>query len=211
MELKESDDMYIASFTRGFIFEQWLPTSGSDIERRRQVVQYLIQMVPNAENVDTSNLNNVVTYICNRILVFWKSSGRNTTGIQQSLIERCGTILECISSGYKINVQKFQEYAVESAEQLLNAYKWYPLPASVHKVLLHGAIIIENALVPIGELSEEAAESNNKNIKFFRRNHTRKMSRDVTNSDLIHRLLLNSDPVISSSRRLPRKKNQHSP
>lgn len=53
----------------------------SNIERRRQVLQYLIQMVPNAENVNTSNLNNVVTYICNRILVFWKSSGRKKCAV----------------------------------------------------------------------------------------------------------------------------------
>lgn len=125
------------------------------------------------------------------------------TGIQQSLIERCGTILECISSGYKINTAKYEEYAIETAKQLMDTYEWYPLPSSVHKVLLHGAIVIENALVPIGELSEEAAEATNKNIKMFRRSHTRKMSRDLTNKDLIHRLLLNSDPFITSRRKLP--------
>ncbi|XP_063369908.1 cathepsin K-like [Cydia amplana] len=62
-----ADDMYIASFTRGFIFEQWLPTSGSDIERCRQVLQYLIQMVPNAENVDTSK-----TYHEGQTVDVWK-------------------------------------------------------------------------------------------------------------------------------------------
>lgn len=128
------------------------------------------------------------------------------TGIQQCLIERCGTLLECISSGYKINTAKFEDYAIQTAKLLVTAYPWYPLPSSVHKVLIHGAIIIENALVPIGELSEEAAESTNKNIKAFRLNHTRKMSRDLTNKDLMCRLLLNSDPFISSRRKLPRKK-----
>jgi hypothetical protein len=36
-----------------------------------------------------------------------------------------------------------------------------------HKMLIHGAIVIENALLPIGQLSEEAAEARN---KYFRLN-----------------------------------------
>lgn len=53
-------------------------------------------------------------------------------------------------------------------------------------------------MLAIGELSEEAAESNNKNIKLFRLNHTRKMSRVLTNTDLMNKLLLNSDPFVTS-------------
>lgn len=33
------------------------------------------------------------------------------------------------------------------------------MPASVHKILFHGAIIIKNALLPIGQLSEEVIEA----------------------------------------------------
>lgn len=128
------------------------------------------------------------------------------TGIQQCLIERCGTILECMSSGYKINTAKFEEYALDTARRLVAEYPWYNLPSSVHKVLIHGAVVIDNALVSIGELSEEAAESTNKNIKSFRLKHTRKISRVTTNTDLMNRLLLNSDPLITSCRKLPRKK-----
>lgn len=108
--------------------------------------------------------------------------------------------MECMSSGYNINTTKFDEYAIETARQLVTAHPWYPLPSSVHKVLLYGALVIENALVSIGELSEEAAESTNKNIKAFRLNHARKMSRIFTNTDLLNRLLLNSDPLITSKR-----------
>ena len=44
--------------------------------------------------------------------------------------------------------------------------------------------MIKHALVPIGELSEEAAEAKNKDIKLFRLQHTRKISGTATNTDL---------------------------
>lgn len=89
---------------------------------------------------------------------------------------------------------------------LISTYPWYNLPSSVHKVLIHGSEVVDHSLVSIGELSEEAAESCNKLFKQFRRDNTRKMSRVVTNTDLLHRLLLNSGPLISSLRKLPQKK-----
>lgn len=77
------------------------------------------------------------------------------------------------------------------------------MPPSVHKVLLHAPDIISYALVSIGELSEEAAESKNKDIKKIREHHTRKISRISTNTDLLNRLLLSSDPFITGQRKLP--------
>ena len=41
-------------------------------------------------------------------------------------------------------------------------------------------------LVPIGELSKEAAEAKTKDIKQFRLQHTRKTSRTATNTDLLN-------------------------
>ena len=74
------------------------------------------------------------------------------------------------------------------------------MPPSMHTILLHCSIVIKHALVPIGLLSEEAQEAYNKNYKNFRENHTRKTSRLSTNTDLMHALLISSDPVISSKR-----------
>lgn len=127
-------------------------------------------------------------------------------GIKKELIDRCWTILQCLNSGYNINKTKFNDFALETARQLVAEYPWYYMPASVHKTLIHGAHVIEHALLSIGELSEEAAEATNKYIKSYRRDHTRKMNRILTNTDLINRLLLHSDPLISGLRKLPVKK-----
>lgn len=109
-------------------------------------------------------------------------------------------------SGCKIDSEKFEEYALQTAHILVDQYGWYPMPASVHKILVHGAKVISSFLVPIGQLTEEALESRNKDIRNYREDHTRKFSRVQTNTDLIHRLLETSDPLITSIRGFPKKK-----
>lgn len=71
------------------------------------------------------------------------------------------------------------------------------MPNSVHKVLLHGADVIEKMAVPIGLLSEEALEARNKDFRYIRQHHTRKTSRQKTMQDLMNQLFVSSDPFIS--------------
>ena len=73
------------------------------------------------------------------------------------------------------------------------------MPVTVHKLLVHGGDIIKHALVPIGQLSEEAQEANHKNFRDFRKNHSRKMSQKSDNEDIFNNLLIASDPIISST------------
>lgn len=77
---------------------------------------------------------------------------------------------------------------------------------TVHKILIHGATVIEKALLPIGQLSEEPAEARNKHFRLYRTNFARKFSRESCNLDIFNRLLLTSDPLLSCMRPIPRKK-----
>lgn len=61
-------------------------------------------------------------------------------------------------------------------------------------------------MLPIGLMTEEAQEACNKLIKNLRQDFTRKISRTATMTDLMNRLLLSSDPYISSDRKLPAKR-----
>lgn len=74
------------------------------------------------------------------------------------------------------------------------------MPPSVHTILIHGSLAIKYALVPTGQLSEEAQEARNKDLKRFRAQHTRKSSHIKTCEDLINMLLISSDPVITDLR-----------
>jgi hypothetical protein len=129
----------------------------------------------------------------------------NITGIDKGLIKKCSVILEAISSGFQLNVQAFKNYALQTAQLYVQLYPWYYMPASMHKILIHGAEIIIHALLPMGQLSEEAQETRNKDLKLYRKSHTRKVSRETTNQDLLNLLLVSSDPYVTSLRKLPQK------
>lgn len=91
------------------------------------------------------------------------------TGVNKDLIKRFKTILEAISSGHRIDTMKFKDYTEDTMTLYVDLYNWFYMPASVHKVLAHGAAIIENlGIVPIGKLSEEAAEARNKDFRRYR-------------------------------------------
>jgi len=66
----------------------------------------------------------------------------------------------------------------------------------VHKILVQGKAIIEAFSVPIGWTSEEESETNNKYIKNFLSNHTRKTSHIATFTNLFHRILKIRDKVL---------------
>lgn len=79
----------------------------------------------------------------------------------------------------------------------MNLYDWHPMTPTMHKILVHGAVIIEKALLPIGQLSEEAAEARNKHFRCYRQDFARKFSRENYNQDVFNRLLLSSDLLLS--------------
>ena len=123
------------------------------------------------------------------------------TGVDEDLIERFKTILDVLASTRTINSKAFGDYAQETAEIILKTYgNWKPMSTTVHKVLKHGKSIIEHHILPIGELTEEAQESRNKDYKRFRLGNTRKTSRQTQNQDILVMLLASSDPYISSLR-----------
>lgn len=122
-------------------------------------------------------------------------------GIDEQVVHRFSILLQAICCGLTIDVDKYDVYAKDTAELCVKLYKWYPMPVTVHKILFHGAAIIRNALVPIGQLSEEPQEARNKEFRNFREFRTRKTSRLATNEDLLNNLLTSSDVLISSMRK----------
>lgn len=120
------------------------------------------------------------------------------TGVNEEMIKRFGVILRCMACGYEVNVEAFRKYTYETAELFVKEYPWFYMPSSIHKILIHGADIIDNVGLPIGMMSEEALESRNKDARNFRQHHTRKTSRQHTMQDLINALLISSDPFIST-------------
>lgn len=143
----------------------------------------------------TSNTGNTARKFFNN-----PSLSAEITGVDKHLIERFGVILKTIASGEKINIPKFKNYCLETATLFVKLYDWFYMPVTVHKILIHGGDIADEALLPIGQLSEEAQEANHKMFRSYRENHSRKISRQTNNEDVLKYLLLASDPLISSMR-----------
>lgn len=120
------------------------------------------------------------------------------TQIDVQLIKRFYLILQTISSGFKINDNKFQLFCRDTASLYVNIYPWMPMTPTVHKVLIHGPEIINQAILPIGQLSEEAQESRNKDFKCYRERFSRKTSRTENLMDIMNRLFISSDPIIDA-------------
>jgi len=85
---------------------------------------------------------------------FFKNCEKSSeiTGVDLNLIKRFGTILKSMASGYEININAFKQYTMDTAKLYVKLYPWYYMPASVHKILIHGATVIESALLPIGKI-----------------------------------------------------------
>lgn len=118
------------------------------------------------------------------------------TGLDETLIYRLSIKLKVISLGFEIDSQKFQKFCDETTTSYLNLYNWYIMPVTLHKVLLHGTEIIKHCIIPIGQMSEEASEAQNKEIRKFRLGHTCKVSRVRTNFDLLKFLFVSSDHFV---------------
>lgn len=128
------------------------------------------------------------------------------TGLDEMIIRKFSILLQAIASIEEIDPDKFDVFAKDLAKLIIEKYGWYYMPASVHKILLHGAEIIRNAFLPIGQLSEEVIEARHKEFRRFRLNNTRKKNRKCTNEDIMFCLLISSDPYISSLRHSSRSK-----
>lgn len=127
------------------------------------------------------------------------------TGLDVTIIKEFDVILRTLSSGFEINLVEFKKFCLETRKHYLSLYSWYYMPATVHKILIHSTEVIKAALLPIGQLSEEAQEARNKDCRRFREYNTRKCSRVATNRDLLSMLIITSDPLINSLRETPKK------
>ncbi|CAG9759703.1 unnamed protein product [Ceutorhynchus assimilis] len=120
------------------------------------------------------------------------------TDVNEKLINNFKNILICLSCQCEIDTEKFQEYCNETPKLYMSEYPWYPMPATVHKVLVHGKAILDNSILPVGYFGEEGSEGRNKLYKQDRQFHARKTSRKHNLEDIFSRALDTSDPIISS-------------
>ena len=134
------------------------------------------------------------------------------TVVSELLIRRLHVVLQAISSCLPLSPEALEAYCSETAELYLQHYAWYPMPTTLHRLLVHSAAVIQQYLLPIAAMSEEAAGARHKHVRQYRLQRARRGNRQRTMADVFGRLMITSDPVISvtsiSSRRKARTSSQ---
>ncbi|KAF2886522.1 hypothetical protein ILUMI_19651 [Ignelater luminosus] len=140
------------------------------------------------------NLQDLLDHTVSRLLLHLtplnEGDGKNLTlickyfhdpdlsGVDYRLIHRLKVILGAISSGFRIDTNGFDTYCMETAKLYAELYSWQPMTPILHKILMRGSLVIEKELLPIGQLTEEAAEARKKHFRWYRQNYARKFSRE---------------------------------
>lgn len=119
-------------------------------------------------------------------------------GLDVEFVENLYIILLALSTHLSVDIEKFNLLCRRTLNIYINNYKWYYMPATLHKILIHGATVMEFSILPVGMFAEEASEARNKNYKNFRESHSRKCNRISTLEDMFYRAMDSSDPKLSS-------------
>lgn len=119
------------------------------------------------------------------------------TGVDQGLIHRFNVILSTLSSEYEINTEEFGLYCQTTSELFNALYHWFNMPLVIHKLLHHGAQVIQETILPIGMMSEEAQKARNKGYKPFFLRHAKKESKENAMLDVMKYLMVTGDPIMS--------------
>lgn len=117
-------------------------------EKLRQEMSILVDIpLPGS---GTTNNGNTARKFFNR-----PELAAHITGVSFSLIHRFGVILRTLASGFEINTDAFHLYTYATATVFVGMYPWFYMPASVHKILMHGADIIRHVALPIGKFYDD--------------------------------------------------------
>lgn len=71
-------------------------------------------------------------------------------GLDRELLHRFKIILIILCVQFPVIAVIFEEFCIITAKLYVSLYPWYPMPATIHKVLIHGGQIIQNSLLPVG-------------------------------------------------------------
>lgn len=148
--------------------------------------------MPKQGGAGTSDTGNIARKVLAKPVLLAK-----TLDLDEELVKRICYILKQIRSSKPVdNLHEFDQYCRETNIMFLTTYDWYKIPVSLHRVLAHAKDYMEALPLPLGRMSEEAGESQNKYLRKDRELRARKTSRIDNLTDVIHRRLYSSDPVI---------------
>ena len=118
--------------------------------------------------------------------------------ISETLINKIYYVYVALSSRLPLCPQKFASYCKEIKELYVNEIPWYPMNVTLHKILEHSSEYLSQLppTITSGMLTEEPAESANKDIKKFQLSHANQSCPVKRTFDTFNRLNDRSDPLV---------------
>ena len=123
------------------------------------------------------------------------------------LHEKLSIILRVVSCQSLIDVQQYGELVEEASLLIARCYPWAMVNHTLHGLLHHSAELIQlNNGYGLGLLSEEGLEATNKHIRRYLELLSRKTCPIQQLTDVMHRLLERSNPMIIHRKEMMNKK-----
>ena len=177
---------------RGQVNKDRVKKKKEDVQKWMKEALGLIVDVPK-QGAGTSNDGNTARRAFEKWGVF-----ASLLGLDPQFVEGLQVLLIAMSCQLPLNSKRFGDFCSSLKERYISLYPWYYMPVTAHKILVHGADIIEASALPLGMMAEDAAESRNKLYRQDRLFHARKTTRKENLKDVFNRAMDTSDPFISS-------------
>ena len=121
-------------------------------------------------------------------------------GIDLELVQKMSNLLRMISSMQPQAPSKFAEEAEKFYALYKKKYAWKNLTPTIHKLIVHGAQIIEESILPIGRLCEDPIETCIREIRESRFRFARKHSRVNNLKDVFFFMNTKSDILVANEK-----------
>ena len=79
------------------------------------------------------------------------------TGVDKELIQRLHVLIIALNTHHEIDSSAFCEYGRQTAALWKPLYPWFPMPASVHQLCIHGHESIKHCTLPISFYTEQVS------------------------------------------------------
>ncbi|CAF1096979.1 unnamed protein product [Didymodactylos carnosus] len=113
------------------------------------------------------------------------------------LMKTYSIILRAVSFTQPVIVDELKNLTREFCQFVAKELNWIEYNLTVHNLIFHSPELIErNNGIALGELSEEALESCNKDVRNYREFLARKIGHIPNLTDVFNRLFIRSDPVL---------------
>ena len=118
--------------------------------------------------------------------------------VLKKLLHQLSIILRVVSSTSAVHTGKFRPRCVDFAKLIATELPWVEYNLTSHSLIFYSTeLVVRNNGISIGQLSEEALESCNKDVRNYRELLSRKCGHVVNLTDTFNCLFERSDPMVA--------------